>query len=59
MKKKALALLLATSMVAGLTACGGKTDAPAADGKTEQVRQKPVSVLKPLLILLKSTLLSM
>lgn len=35
MKKKALALLLATSMVAGLTACGGGSDAPAADTKTE------------------------
>ena len=35
MKKKALALLLATSMVAGLTACGGQTDAPATGDKTE------------------------
>ena len=31
MKKKLLAVLLAASMIASLTACGGKTDEPAKD----------------------------
>ena len=34
MKRKLAAVLLATSMVAGLTACGGGSDAPAADDGT-------------------------
>ena len=35
--KKRIALLLATVMVLGMTACGGKTEQPAASGDTIKV----------------------